>query len=246
MDQQRQRTRGDIQFTYDWYREFLSDLLDAGFDFRTFSEGAGDGDVLLRHDVDLSVEKALTTARIEAEYGIRSTYCFLVTSPLYNPMEGVRRDQLRVIEALGHEVGLHFSTHEYWALDEQPDDATLEEQVNEERDTLGMVLSATPETVSFHIPPTWVLDRDFEGFQNTYQPATFSDIDYVADSGQRWRDGPPQIPEPPASLQILTHPGLWGDEDGDFEKRVLQSITDANHHSGQKARREFLTEEYAR
>lgn len=246
MDQQQHRSQGELQFTFDWYRGFLSDLLDAGFDFRTFSEGAEDGDILLRHDVDLSVEKALTTARIEAEYDISSTYCFLVTSALYNTIERTRRDQLRAIEALGHEVALHFSTHEYWAVDDQPDDAILEAQVDEEREILGSMCSETPETVSFHIPPSWVIDRSFDGFRNTYGPSTFSDIDYVADSGQRWRQSEPQIPDPPASIQILTHPGLLGDTDGDFEERVEQSIADATHHADQKTRAEFLQEVYAR
>lgn len=246
MDQQQHRSQGELQFTYDWYRGFLSDLLETGFDFRTFSEGAGDGDILLRHDVDLSIEKALTTARIEAEYDISSTYCFLVTSALYNTMERTRRDQIQAIEALGHEVALHFSTHEYWAVDEQPDDASLEAQVDEEREMLGVMCSEPPETVSFHIPPSWVIDRSFDGFQNTYGPATFSDIDYVADSGQRWRTSEPQIPDPPASVQILTHPGLWGDTDGDFEERVEQSIADATHYADQKTRAEFLQEVYAR
>lgn len=246
MSQQKQQSSGTLQFTYDWYRGFLTNLRDAGFEFRTFSEGVGDGEILLRHDVDLSVDKALTTARIEAEYGIKSTYCFLVTSALYNPIEQSRRDQLRAIEALGHEVALHFSTHEYWSVDEQPDDATLEAHVMEERDILATVLSNPPETISFHIPPSWVLGRTFEGFQHTYQPSVFNDIDYVADSGQRWRDIEPHIPDPPASVQILTHPGLWGDTDGDFVERVEQSIADADHHAERKARLEFIQEVYAR
>jgi hypothetical protein len=244
MDEQTTHSPVTVDFTYDWYRSFLERLADAGFDFRTFSDGAGPGDVLLRHDVDLSIEKALTTARIEADRGIEATYCVLVTSALYNPFEGKRREQLRAIQALGHEVALHFSTHEYWDSANPPDDATLVSRIDEERDVLGSVLSTRPETVSFHIPPSWVLDRTFEGFTNTYSPALFSDIDYIADSGQRWRTEPPEIPDPARPAQVLTHPGLWGESDGGFEDRVDQSVSSACRHASRKAQLEFVEDRY--
>lgn len=244
MDNQTTQSPVTVGFTYDWYRSFLDRLTDAGFDFQTFSDGAGPGDVLLRHDVDLSVEKALTTARIEADRGIEATYCMLVTSALYNPLEGKRREQLRAIEALGHEVALHFSTHEHWDSKDPPDDATLVSRINQERDVLGNVLSTHPETVSFHIPPSWVLDRTFEEFTNTYSPGLFSDIDYVADSGQRWRTEPPEIPEHNDTVQILTHPGLWGESDGDFDARIDQSVSSACQYAGRKAQLEFIEDGY--
>jgi peptidoglycan/xylan/chitin deacetylase (PgdA/CDA1 family) len=199
---------------------------------------------LLRHDVDLSIEKALTTARIEADRGIEATYCVLVTSALYNPLEGKRREQLRAIQALGHEVALHFSTHEYWDSADPPDDATLVSRIDDERDVLGNVLSTRLETVSFHIPPSWVLDRTFDGFTNTYSPALFSDIEYIADSGQRWRTNPPEIPDPAQPVQVLTHPGLWGESHGDFEDRIDQSVSSACRHAGRKAQLEFVEGRY--
>lgn len=246
MDEQTTHPAVTVDFTYDWYRSFLDRVTDAGMGFRTFSEGAGPGEVLLRHDVDLSIEKALTTARIEADRGIEATYCVLVTSALYNPLEGKRREQLRAIQSLGHEVALHFSTHEHWNADTPPDDATLVSRIDQERDVLEHVLSTRPETVSFHIPPSWVIDRTFEGFTNTYSPALFSDIEYIADSGQRWRTNPPEMPDPSQPAQILTHPGLWGDSDGDFEDRIDQSVSSACRQAGQKAQLEFVEDRYSK
>ncbi|WP_324760554.1 polysaccharide deacetylase family protein [Haloarcula sp. GH36] len=244
MDKQPSQSLTSVEFTYDWYRSFLDRLADLGYEFRTFSDGAGHGEVLLRHDIDLSIENALTTARIEAERGIEATYCVLVTSALYNPLEGKRRDQLRAIEALGHEVALHTSTHEYWDSEQPPDDSLLESWVERERDVLATVLSERPETVSFHVPPSWVLDRPFDGFTNTYAPALFSDIDYIADSGQRWRTEPPELPDASHPIQILTHPGLWGESDAEFEDRIEQSISIACQHTTRKARREFVEDSY--
>lgn len=246
MDEQPSQTQTTVEFTYGWYRSFLDRLDSLGFDFRTFADGAGPGDVLLRHDVDLSIEKALITARIEAKRDIEATYCVLVTSALYNPLEGKRREQLRAIEALGHEVTLHFSTHEYWDVDEEPDEDLLVSRIDDEREALGAGLSTFPETVSFHVPPSWVLDRSFKAFRSTYAPGCFSDTEYIADSGQRWRATPPTLPDPDEPVQILTHPGLWGEADADFADRVDQAVTSACRHGDRKAELEFIKDGYNR
>lgn len=244
MHRQTSRSLGAVDFTYDWYRTFLDRLDDANFTFRTFSDPIGSGDALLRHDVDLSVEKALTTARIEAERGISATYCVLITSALYNPLDCEYRDMIRAIEALGHEVALHFSTHEYWDRENAPDKETLTDRVFEEQRILDTILSEDPGTVSFHVPPSWVLDREFEAFRNTYSPAYFSNLNYVADSEQRWRESPPNLPEPPASVQIVTHPGLYGEAEGDFESRVDWAVSETCRHADRKAGLEFLEKVY--
>lgn len=239
MAERTKRLLEGVEFTHRWYRQFLQRLAEEGYDFRTFSAELGDGDAVLRHDVDLSVDAAVAMARIEADLGVQSTYCVLLTSSLYNPLEGSQRDALREIDSLGHEVALHFSTHEYWSADAPPEEATLEARVAEERDILETVVPPT-ETVSFHRPPSWVLDYDFDSFQNTYAPAYFSDIGYVADSSQRWREDPPPMGDLPDRLQILTHPGLWGDDDAGFEQRVETAVSDACAHASRNARQEFM------
>lgn len=239
-----ERTRQLLEetgFTYRWYRQFLRRLSDDGYEFRTFSDGlTGGNEVLLRHDVDLAIEAALEMARIEAELDIESTYCVLLTSALYNPLEAERREILREIDSMGHEVALHFSTHEYWPTQSPPSEAELEARVSEERSILDNVVPPT-ETVSFHRPPSWVLDTDFEGFESTYAPAYFSDIGYIADSNQRWREDPPTMDDFDQALQILTHPGLWGEDDTRFKKRIEMAVSRSCSHASVNARREFLS-----
>ncbi|AWB28351.1 polysaccharide deacetylase family protein [Halococcoides cellulosivorans] len=242
MDRQTDRSLDTVAFTYDWYRGFLDHLDEEGIAVRRLSDD-GDG-VVLRHDVDLSIEKALTMARIEADRGIQSTYCFLLTSALYNPLELEHRDRIRTIEALGHEIALHFSTHEYWGPDERLDTDTLVERVEAEQAILDSITASHPETVSFHVPPSWVLDREFEGFRNAYAPEFFSEMNYVADSKQRWRDGPPTVDAVEADTQVLVHPGLWGEADADFEARIEGAIDDSCRHSKRKAELEFIEGAY--
>lgn len=238
MGKETKQLLGNVEYTHRWYRRYLRELLQQGYDFRAFSERIGDGDVILRHDVDLSVTAAAEMARIEADLNVSSTYFVLCTSALYNPLEKKYRTILQEIESLGHEVALHFSTHEYWPAGEPPDADEIERQVAEERSVLGSIVEPT-ETVSFHRPLSWVLDRDFDGFRNTYAPAYFSDIDYVADSSQRWRDDPPPVDGFPETRQILTHPGLWAEGDRGFEYCLEQAISNTCGHASRNARNEF-------
>lgn len=240
MEQQTNQASETTEFTYTWYQDFLDQIREAGYEFRRFSDDPGDGTVVLRHDVDLSIKDALKMALLEADRGVTATYCFLLTSALYNPLERDQREQIREIGSLGHEVALHFSTHEYWDADGRPDDEALIEGIDEERTVLEGLVPETTETVSFHSPPWWVLKRELDGVRNVYEPAYFDEMTYVADSGQRWRESPPAVHEFGASAQVLTHPGLWSESDGNFEQRVERAVTAACRHANAKAQREFV------
>jgi len=228
-----------VNFTYGWYRSLLRRLSSTGYEFRSFADPLGDGDVVLRHDVDLSLDAAVAMARIEADMGVESTYCVLLSSPLYNPLEGEYRNSLAEIESLGHEVIPHVSTHAYWSEGDVPDADAVERRVAEERGVLETIVSPS-ETVSFHRPPSWVLDREFEGFRNAYAPKFFSEIGYIADSNQRWRETPLFVDDLPETAQLLTHPGLWGEHDARFSGRVERAISDACTRTGRDTRAEFL------
>lgn len=112
--------REEVSFTYRWYRKCLRQLREAGYSFQQFDGVPSDGDVLLRHDVDLSLESAVRMARIEADLDVQATDFMFVVSNLYNPFEPRQRERVRELHSLGHDVGLHFSTHGYWA-DEPPE-----------------------------------------------------------------------------------------------------------------------------
>lgn len=240
MGEQTDRSLLEVEFTHRWYRDFVERLLSDGYRFRGFDADLGAGDAVLRHDVDLSPAAALTMARIEADLGVSATYCLLVSSTLYNPLHREPREQIRRIEALGHDVALHFSTHEYWDGERQPEPDALQNRVAAEQAVLGSVVDDLADVVSFHVPPDWVLGRSFEGVTSTYAPAFFEDCEYVADSGQRWRCDPPRLADADGPVQILTHPGLWGESDGDFDQRVERAIVSSCQRTRRTARAEFI------
>lgn len=232
----------NVEFTFEWYEHLLDVLRARGRRFRGYRTELDSGDVVLRHDVDWSPRSALRTARIESERDISATYFFLTTSPFYNLMHKPNRLIVEEIEALGHDVELHFSTHQYW--DEEPSDEDLVERVNSERRVLEELTGDSVDVVSFHRPPEWAFRREYEGFVSTYEERFFTDIAYRGDSNQRWRDESPLDDELPERMQILTHPGLWGDDDGDFAERLKRHEAQTFDRTRQFMEDQFLEKKY--
>jgi peptidoglycan/xylan/chitin deacetylase (PgdA/CDA1 family) len=151
------------------------------------------------------------------------------------------RDALNRIQSLGHDIGLHFSTHEYWS--DNPGLEILEDQVCEERTILQHDVKRDIEVVSFHIPPNWVLREQFERFTSTYEKRFFTDIPYRGDSNQRWRDSPPFADGYPDRMQVLVHPGLWGKGDASFERRIQSAQTERAAYLADFNQRQFIDDE---
>ncbi|MFC6836142.1 hypothetical protein [Halomarina ordinaria] len=214
-----------LAFTMEAYADLVTSLLDDGYRFTDYANAA-ERTVVMRHDVDLSVERALAMARLEADLGVTSTYFFLVTAPVYNLVHPETRAAVEEIAALGCDVGLHFDTHHYW--DDRPAEAELVERVRAETESLERVVGTSVETVSFHVPPEWVLNRAFDSFVNAYAPRYFEEPTYVSDSNQKWRAGPPFPDGVPERVQILVHPGLWHEDDRPLAE-VLRTVEERTH-----------------
>ncbi|WP_287961020.1 hypothetical protein [Caldilinea sp.] len=96
-------------FTYAYYRALLEALIHYGYHFVSFGEVdvERNDQVVLRHDVDLSLEAACALAEIEAECDVHSVYHVLLTADVYNPASRRSQALLARIRALGHRIGLH-------------------------------------------------------------------------------------------------------------------------------------------
>lgn len=74
-----------MKFTYDAYKNMILLLEEHGYTFCNYlNYKRYDKSVIMRHDVDNDLEKALKFSEIEYEMGISSTYFVLVTSNFYN------------------------------------------------------------------------------------------------------------------------------------------------------------------
>ncbi|HEX2302343.1 MAG TPA: hypothetical protein VHH57_01860 [Gaiella sp.] len=176
-----------------------------GYRFATFDEPPRRGDLLLRHDVDLSLDAALRMAELEAEEGASATYFLMTESVFYNlaSKEGVAAiDRLR---ALGHRVGLHAVYP----------NATLDERFD--------------PVVAWHNPDPQYMTRPIDGAVNVMQKGYFDPPTYRSDSNQRWRFGCPHAELRSGGfpwLQLLTHPEIWA-YPGSTMGQTMRAMLDA-------------------
>ena len=218
-----------MEFTYGAYRDLLALLDRQGYQVGTYHDWqAYPRCVILRHDIDNSPEQALALARVEREMGVRSTYFVLLRSEFYNVAARRYLETLGQIQALGHELGLHFDEKAY-------PEAGIEEtaaHILRERDMLSALLGTPVTSVSMHRPSQATLDADLQipGMINSYGQTFFHDFKYLSDSRRRWRE---PVEEIVASgrydrLHILTHAFWYHQQEEPIEVTVRRFISSAN------------------
>lgn len=199
-----------IEFSIDGYSSLIVSILDTGYTVVDFdSEIKQNSQILLRHDIDFSLEAALDVARVENKIGVISSFYILVSSEFYNIFTRRSHEILSEIIDLGHEIGLHFDSSRYDNVFEKIDDL-----VNYECVILENVISKPINSISFHRPDMFFhgLDRKIAGRTHTYHPSFFKDIAYISDSGGAFKYGNPldhHAFHDRKTIQLLTHPIWW-------------------------------------
>jgi hypothetical protein len=202
-------------FSYPYLRRLLTGAA-ARFEVRALAEAlepAGARPVLVvRHDVDVSLQAALRVAELEAELGLRASYLAMLDWPLYDVEAGGGRAVLRRLRDLGHDVGLHVDPR-----------GVAEEELPSLRDRLGAAAGAPVRSLSFHRPPPGRLrgpDR-IAGMVNAYGAALMRA--YLSDSKGRFAAGDPMRTlraAPGPLVQVLIHPVWWGERHANPRQRL--------------------------
>ncbi len=195
----------------------LIKALTQGYHFVSFEESKALKSmkyVILRHDVDISLERAVRVAEIERNLAVSSTFFLMLHSPFYNLMDEESSRYVKQLHALGHWIGYHY---DLGMLGSKPK-LVLEAEVE-----LVSRFFQTPITMIALHNPTSYSKKSFEVPENdVYSCQFFSEIKYVSDSLQRWREGCfcehlghfPQI-------QLLIHP-FWWSSSGESWERLLR------------------------
>jgi len=178
----------NCSFSLEHYAELLEVVREGGYRYSFFDHEPESGDLLLRHDVDLSLDAALRLAELEAQAGAAATYFLMTQSVFYNlaSPEGLRA--INRLRELGHAVGLHA----VWP------GAELDERFD--------------PVVAWHNPNPDYMSEPLDGVVNVMQAPFFDSNHYRSDSNQHWRYGCPHEALAAAEfewLQLLTHPEIW-------------------------------------
>jgi hypothetical protein len=202
-------------FSLEHYREICALLTSGGYRFvfypdELLADPAAPA-VLMRHDIDQSLEAAERLAQLERSLGVRATYFVWLTSPFYNCFDPEQRALLHRILGAGHEVGLHFDAMRLEGCSED----RLEREIVEECALLERVVDRPVTVVSFHRPRPEVINRDFltPGYTNAYGRRFTEQFKYMSDSGRNWREGCVcqrlRANTAPPRLHLLTHAFWW-------------------------------------
>lgn len=220
-----------MEFTYDSYRSLLSLLAEHGCqtaDYHNWQQKQRC--VILRHDIDCSIEAALEFAELEQECGVTSTYFVLVSTDFYNIFSKKSHNLLEKIQALGHEIGLHLDETVYPKC--AHDSSCIQEKILQEVALLQTVTGRPVTTVSMHRPSKAVLDADLKipGMVNSYSDLFFRQFKYLSDSRRHWREPVREIikSEQYERLHLLTHAFWYHSAEQTLQESVSNFIASGN------------------
>ncbi len=211
-----------MNFTYDAYRNLLNLLKEKNYSFGNyFNYTANKKVVILRHDIDTSIEAAVRMAQIEADAGVKATYFVLLSTNFYNVASSESLIGMKEIVNLGGEIGLHFDETKY-AI--QSDDDIVE-RIQYESHILSQILEMPIRSVSMHRPSKGILEKNIEipGVINSYGKVFFDEFKYVSDSRRFWREDVCQLIKQDVCdrMHILTHPFWYHDIEIDFKNSII-------------------------
>ena len=191
------------------YRELLEAAQAGGYRWSGFDRPPQAGDLLLRHDVDLSLAAAVALAEVEADAGAWSTWFLMTRSVFYNLASAEGERAVARLRALGGRVA-HHAVWPHVDLDERFE-----------------------PVVAWHNPEPQYMSAQINGAANVMAPPFFDPERYRSDSNQHWRHGCPHVALAAGEfdwLQLLVHPEIWvyeGDTMGETMRSFLAADGDA-------------------
>lgn len=226
--------------SYDEYRTILENIKASGklMDYRDALKA--DEFLVLRHDVEFSVERAYRMAEIEQAGGVSASYFVQITNNSYNALSMQNRNLIKEMFCMGHKIGLHYH------LNGIVDPLKTRDGIRDQIRIMSEMCEVPIDRFSIHRPVKEVYYNaiPIDGVINAYAPEFFTLLDdasrlageaklevkYIADSRHRWNYGYPdlEIIEKNKKVQLLIHPDFWSDEGygakENFERLIGENI----------------------
>lgn len=220
-----------MEFTYDSYANLIKLLKEKNYNFADYHNYKQFNKcVILRHDIDYDLEKALPMAELENTLGVKSTYFVLVTSDFYNVMSKSSQAILDSIQSMGHKIGLHFDEKRYEVDNNKWDREWIKICINSEAEVLSKLsIGRAITSVSMHRPSKQTLESNLnlDGMANSYSQEFFKCFKYLSDSRMNWREDPKTVINSGEfdRIQLLTHPFWYSDEPRTMKEIIKEFIS---------------------
>ncbi len=205
-------------FSYDEYKEIIRLIKESGRGANFYQAAKKEEFIIMRHDVEFSVDRAYALSKLELSMDFTSTYFFQWTNNSYNILSKKNQDMIRDMHERGQKIGLHF------ALNGLTDMEEIRKKIAQEVRVLSEMLGFEIKQFSFHRPSSDVLRENIKlpGIINAYADEFFTfaeevtddtpvKVKYISDAKHRWNYGIPdaQTLAKYDKVQILTHPYSW-------------------------------------
>lgn len=204
--------------SYAEYRAILKNIKNSGkyMDYKEASEA--ESFIILRHDIEFSIDRARRMSLIENEEGISSTYFVQITSNAYNAFSQKNIRLLKDMIQDGHHIGLHYHLGKNVTYNH------IKNEISEQIKILSEFLEYDIDRFSMHRPTeeSKYYEIQIEGIINAYSQEFFTHLEkvdkdskpqvkYIADSKHRWNYGYPDEDtiEKFPKIQLLVHPYSW-------------------------------------
>lgn len=208
--------------SYQVYKEIIRDIKKTGHGGVSYREALEMPEfIVMRHDVEFSLERAYALSLIESELDFKSTYFVQITNHSYNALSKRSISIMRDMAYRGHEIGLHYH------LNGQRDALAVRDGVRDQLRIMSEMVGMPVTTYSFHRPvkEIYYYNIRIDGTINAYSPEFFTyaenvsgdtelEVKYIADSKHRWNYGYPDLETFHAypKIQLLIHPFSWTEE----------------------------------
>lgn len=195
--------------------------------------------LVLRHDIEFSIDRAYRLSEVETEAGVSSSYFVQITNNAYNAFSDKNIDMLRMMHKNGHFIGLHYHLG---GVENSLD--ILKKEIRHQSEVLSEMLDVPVDRFSLHRPRREHLEANIqiEGLINTYgrrffvltdNPQASLNVKYIADSNHQWK----YIGENTLNkdylcsfdkIQLLIHPFSWS-ESGAEHVENFQMLVQEKH-----------------
>ncbi len=205
-------------FTLSTYAETLRAFRAEGYAVTSFRDYLRDPQakhLVMRHDIDNSLQQAMRVARVDAEEGCTSSFYVRVHALGYNLLSLPSLLAIREMEDLGHEVQLHLEggigpvvggDELAWAERQR---TIFEAAVGRKLGGFSVHEPARMGGIAFanDLLTRWGDDVAYHAYEDRFM---MPHMKYLSDSSGSWREGHFRhwVGEEPV-LHVLTHPIWW-------------------------------------
>lgn len=211
-------------FSHEEYRSIIRQFRSRHTDF--IDAITTDDFVVIRHDVEFSMNRAYDLALINHDMGISNTFLFQVRCNAYNIHSIKNTKLINEIISLNQHVGLHL----YISHINEGDWKHLENELKVQADLLSSAVGFPITRFSYHRPPHWALlrrDNYICEMLNLYGESFFElnntpTIKYLSDSNHAYKYGHPLKYKSNKRIQLLFHPDEWTDQGADEKDNFMQ------------------------